>query len=130
MLRALEIERQPLLYSTHTRTLGQVKEQCQVKYDGGRQDRVFAEEIDLDLHGISKPSEDIDIVPALLVITMGRIIVDPDLVIQFSIQFRIDIRLQDVFEYTQFGNFLGPEIIGMIEYIAITIAENIGREPA
>src|SRR5262245_7370309 len=47
--RALEIEREPLLDAAHTRALRQVEEDREIEHDRCGQDRVSAEEIDLDL---------------------------------------------------------------------------------
>src|SRR5580765_5271606 len=57
----LEVKRQPLLNAAHSGALGQVHEQHQVEHQRSGQDRVAAQEIDLDLHGIAQPSEDVDV---------------------------------------------------------------------
>src|SRR5271167_929770 len=68
-LRRLEVETQPLLNADgpeRRSALGEVEKQNQVECDGSCEDGVAAEEVDLDLHGIAEPSEDVDIVPAFL----------------------------------------------------------------
>src|SRR6185437_8737922 len=94
------------------------------------QDTIPAKEIDLDLHGITKPAKDVDVIPGFLVITMRRIIIDPDLMIKIAIQFGAEIGAEDVLEHTQFRHLFGTEIIRFIEYIAVTVTEDIRREPA
>src|SRR5687767_9894183 len=49
---ALEIEGQPLLDATHTRTRGEIHEDRQVEYDRRSQDGIATQEIDFDLHRI------------------------------------------------------------------------------
>src|SRR5690606_19860275 len=65
VLRALEVEREPLLDALEPRPVGEVHEQRQVEDDRRREDRVAAEEVDLDLHRVAEPPEDVDVVPAL-----------------------------------------------------------------
>src|SRR6266550_4370465 len=75
----LEVEAQPLLNSQAAQfraTLCQIEEQDQIQHDRRSQNRVTAEKIHLNLHGIAQPSEDIDIVPTLFVVTTRRVIVN------------------------------------------------------
>src|ERR1022692_3917828 len=68
--RRFEVEAQPLLDADTAqlrRTLCQVEEEHQIEHDGRSQDGIAAQEIDLDLHRIAEPSEDIDAVPTLFV---------------------------------------------------------------
>src|SRR5207244_6594132 len=73
----LKVKAQPFLDANVLQfrsPLCQVEEQDQIENDRCRQNRVTAEKIDLDLHGIAEPAEDIDIVPTFFVITAWRII--------------------------------------------------------
>src|SRR5436189_6368542 len=70
-LRALEVEREPFLNARQSRPAGEIKEQCQIEHDRGREDRVAAQEVDLDLHRIAQPSEDVDVVPPFLIVAAG-----------------------------------------------------------
>src|SRR5690606_3671636 len=72
--RSLEVERQPLLDAPHAGALRQVEEQYQVEYDGSREDGIAAQEVDLDLHRIAEPSEDVDVVPAFLGVAARRVV--------------------------------------------------------
>ena len=81
VLRALEVEGEPLLYADHARTLGQVHEEDQVEHQRRGEDRVGAEEVDLELHRVAQPAEQVDVVPALLGVASGRVVVDAHLVI-------------------------------------------------
>ena len=98
VLGALEVEREPLLDSASAGPCCQIHEQRQVKHDWGCKDRVPAQEIDLDLHSIAKPSRDVDVVPAFFIITFRGVVVDSHLVIDVAIQAWIDIGLKDVLQ--------------------------------
>src|SRR5258706_3059149 len=77
--RRLEVEAQPLLdtdAAQFRRTLGQVHKQNQIQNNRRGQDRVAAEEVELDLHRIAEPSEDVDVVPTLFVVATRRVVVD------------------------------------------------------
>src|ERR1700704_1592310 len=52
VLRALEVEAEPLLDALHPGPLGEIAEEREVEDDGRREDRVAAEEVDLDLHRV------------------------------------------------------------------------------
>src|SRR4029077_510729 len=60
---SLEIEREPFLDATHAAALRQVHEQNQIQDERRGQDGVAAQEIDLNLHRIAQPSEDVDVIP-------------------------------------------------------------------
>src|SRR5262249_17038281 len=64
--RTLEVEGKPLLHPPHAGALRQVEEQHQVQHQRRRQNRIAAEEVDLDLHRVAEPAEDIDVVPPFL----------------------------------------------------------------
>ena len=79
--RTLHEETQEVLDTITTGTGGEVDEQTEVEAQGGCQDGVATEEVDLDLHGIAHPAEDVDIIPTLLVVLSRRIVVDTYLVV-------------------------------------------------
>src|SRR6185436_8307011 len=102
----LKVEAQPLLDSQSAQLLAalrQVEKQHQIKHQGRGQNRVAAQEINLDLHGIAQPSEDIDVVPALFVIATRRVIIDANLVGELAVKLGIKLRLQDVLQHRQLG---------------------------
>src|SRR3954451_14802854 len=68
-LRRLEVEAQPLLDAAEAGALREVAEQHEVERERRREDRVAAQEVDLHLHRIVEPSDDVDVVPALFVVT-------------------------------------------------------------
>ena len=107
--RCLVVEAQPLLDAAHTRPLREVGEQHEVERERGGEDRVAAQEVDLQLHRVTEPAEDVDVVPTLFVITARRVVVNADLVGEFAVKFRIKLGLQDVFQHRQLGLFLGLE---------------------
>src|SRR5712664_383158 len=51
-LRALEVEREPFLDARQARSAGEVEEQREVEHQRRGEDRVAAQEVDLDLHRI------------------------------------------------------------------------------
>src|SRR5882672_3318341 len=63
--RAFKVKRQPLLDPVHSTALRQVQKKRQVQDDGGGQNGIPAEKIHFNLHLVSHPPEDIDIVPSL-----------------------------------------------------------------
>src|SRR4051812_43265556 len=82
-LRRLEIEAQPLLDADipqRGRALGEIEKQAEVERNRRGKDGITAKKIHLDLHGITEPPEDIDVIPAFLVIAARRVIIDPHLV--------------------------------------------------
>src|SRR5580692_8579186 len=107
-----EIEAQPFLDAAHSGALGQIEEENQIKYDRRRQDRVAAEEIDLDLHRIAQPAEDVNVVPSFFVIPARWIVNDADLVVNVPVQVGIQLWLENVFEHAEFGFFLRLERFG------------------
>jgi hypothetical protein len=64
------------------RALREVEQEGEVEHDRRREDRVAAEEVDLHLHRVAEPAEQIDVVPALLLVAARRVVVDPDLVVK------------------------------------------------
>src|SRR5690349_5718033 len=75
--RALEVEREPFLDAVHVRAPGEVEKQRDVEDDRRGQDAVAAEEVDLQLHRVAEPADEIDVVPPFLVVAARRIVVDP-----------------------------------------------------
>src|ERR1700693_4871156 len=96
--RRLEIEAQPLLNTAHARALRQIQKQYKIEHDGRGQDRIAAQKVHLDLHGIAEPAENVDVVPTLFVVTARRIVIDADFVVNLAIQHGIKLRLQNVFK--------------------------------
>jgi len=63
----LEIKAESLLNAAHPRALGEIEKEHKVENDGRGENRVAAKEVDLDLHRIAEPAEDVDVIPALFV---------------------------------------------------------------
>ena len=126
----LEVERQPLLDALHPGALRQVQEQDQVQHQGRRQDRIPAQEVDLDLHRVAHPPEDVDVVPAFLGVAARRIVVDPDHVVEVLVELRVEVRLEDVLQHRELGLFLGLEGARIVQHLAVPVAQDVGREPA
>ena len=75
-LWALVVEAQPLLDAAESGALGQVRQQYQVQRERSSKDRVPAQEVDLHLHRVAEPAEDVDVVPALFVVAARRVVVE------------------------------------------------------
>jgi hypothetical protein len=79
VLGILEVEAEPLLdaEAAQRRRAGrEIHEEAEIERQRSGEDGVAAEEIDLDLHRIAEPAEDVDVVPTLFVITTRRVIVN------------------------------------------------------
>src|SRR5207237_10477984 len=90
--RALEVERQPFLDAVHVRALREIEEQRNVEDDRRREDAVAAQEVDLQLHRVAEPADEIDVVPSLLVVAARRLVVYPHDVAQVLVQAGISLR--------------------------------------
>src|SRR5712692_6494256 len=95
----LEVKTQPFLNATHAASLGKVEKQDQVQNDRRRENAVAAQEIDFDLHGITEPSIDIDVIPSFFIISARRIVMDPHYVREILVKIRIKLRLQDLIQH-------------------------------
>src|SRR5262245_46190485 len=95
-LRDLEIEREPLLNTRHADSLGEIEKQDQIEAQRRGQNAVTAQKVYLDLHRIAEPAENVDIVPALFVVTARRIVVNANLMMKVLVQFGIDVGLKDM----------------------------------
>ena len=80
--------------------------------------------------GIAEPSEDVDVVPAFLVVAARRVVVDADLVEDVLVEVGIELGLEDVLERAELGLLFGLERFGIIEDFAVAIAEDVGGVPA
>src|SRR5437764_2625209 len=96
--RRLEVEGEPLLYALHADALREVEEEREVEDDGRGEDGVAAEEVNLDLHRIAEPAEDVYVVPALLVVAARRVVVDAHDVGEVFVELRVDVGVEDVFQ--------------------------------
>src|SRR5882672_12511200 len=125
-LGRFKVEGKPLLNSLHPRTLSQIQKQCEIQHDRRRQNGIPTEKIDLDLHRVTQPPENINVVPPFLVVAARWVVVNPDYVRKVFVEIGIDFGLKDVLENRQLRLFLGLERFRIIQYLTIAIAENIG----
>src|SRR5688572_18661877 len=98
MHRALEIERQPFLNARQPGAFCQVEKERRIEHDRRGENAVAAQEVDLQLHGIPKPANQIDVVPTLLVVAARWIVVDADDVMKVVVEAWVEMRLKDVIE--------------------------------
>src|ERR1700687_1017014 len=127
--RRLEVKAKPLLNAQAAQrgtALRQVEEQDKIEDNRRGENRIAAEEVYLDLHGIAEPSEDVNVVPTFFVVAARRVIVDTNLVEDISVEFGIERGLQDVFEHTELRFFLGLERAGIVEHFSVAVAQDVG----
>src|ERR1041384_4435807 len=98
-LRSIEVEREPFLHAFHARAVREIKEQSEVEHDWRGEDRIAAKEVDLDLHRVAEPAEDIDVVPTFFVVTARWVVVDAHYVREVFVQVWIDFGLENIFEH-------------------------------
>src|SRR4051812_21612039 len=77
---ALEEEAQPVLQPRPLRSHRQIPEQRQVQHQGRGENRVATEKVNFNLHRITEPSEEVDVVPALFGIAPGWVVMNRNLV--------------------------------------------------
>src|SRR5688572_19302067 len=73
-----EVEREPLLHAVQPAARREIEDQSEVEHDWRGENGVAAEEVDLDLHRVAERAENVNVVPALVVVTARRVIVDAD----------------------------------------------------
>lgn len=132
----LEEEAQEALGAVTAGTGCKVAQQAEVEQQWSGKDGVAAQEVDLDLHWITHPAEDVDVVPTLLVVVARRIIVDANLVIILSVlivamavEVWLDFWLQNSLKGRELAHLLGMEVGWLIENETVAVAKNVGREP-
>ena len=132
-VRIFEVEAEPFLNSQALQAWSsgrEIHEEDQIERQRGGEDGVAAEEVNLELHGVAKPAEDVDIIPTFFVITAWRVIVDANFVVEILVEVGVELGLEDVFEYAELGDFLGLEGFGVVEDLAVAVAEDVGGVPA
>ncbi len=82
------------------------------------------------MHRVFEPAEEIDVVPPLFVVATRRVVVDPHLVIDVAIEFRVQLGLKDILEDTELRILLGFEALRIVEHLAVAVAEDVRRVPA
>ena len=110
--------------------MGEVREQREVEHDRRGENRIAAEEVDLDLHRVAHPPDDVDVVPALFVVAARRVVVDPHDVREILVQVGVLLGLQDRVEHAQLRLFLRLERGRIVEHFAVAVAEDVRRIPA
>ena len=83
--RALEEEAQEALSTPTAGASSEVAKQYEVETQRSGEDRVAAQEVDLDLHWVAHPTEDVDVVPSFLVVVAWWVVVDAHLVVVLSV---------------------------------------------
>src|ERR1700686_3752230 len=99
--RRLEVKTQPLLNAKPAKlraALRQIHKQNQIKHNRRRQNRIPTKKIHLNLHRITKPPKDIDVVPAFFVVASWGVIVYSDFVGEVAVEFGVEFGLEDVLE--------------------------------
>ena len=131
--RSLEEEAEETLNAIASCACCKVAQQAEVETERSGKDRVAAEEVDLDLHRIAHPTEDVDIVPSLLVVVARWIIVDANLmiilgvlIVAVAVEVWLLFWLQDCLQGRELAHLLGVEVGWLIENETVAVAEDIG----
>jgi hypothetical protein len=94
--------------------------------DRSSEDRVAAEEVNLDLHRIAHPAEDVDVIPSLLVVLARWIVVDTNLVVNVAVKIGELLRLEDVVDNRELADLFSLEVLRLVEHLTVTVTEDIG----
>ena len=129
-LWGLQVEGKPLLHTRLAGPVGQVQEEREVQDDRCGQNRVTAQEVHLDLHRVAHPSEDVDVVPPLLVVAAGWVVVDADDVVDVAVEVRVGVGLEDGIQHTQLRDLLGLEVLRIVQDLAVPVSQDVGGVPA
>ena len=97
-----EIEAEPFLDAVHAGALREIEEENEIENQRRGENGIAAEKIDLDLHRIAEPAENVDVVPAFFVVAAGRVVVDADLMKYLPVKFGVKFRLENVFKDAEF----------------------------
>ena len=129
----LEEEAQEALGAVTASTGCKVAQQSEVEQQWSCKDRVAAEEVNLNLHRITHPSEDVDVVPTFLVIVARWIVVDANLVVilgvlivAVNVEVWLILWLQDSLQGRELAHLLGVEVVWLIENETVAVAQNVG----
>src|SRR6266508_2304078 len=128
--RRLEVEGEPLLDAGETRAPREVQKERQIEGHRRRENRVTTEEVDLDLHGLAEPAEDVDVVPPLLRVSPRRVVLDPDLVEILAVELVVDLGLENRVQDRDLGDLLRTEGTRVVQDLAVAVAQDVRREPA
>src|SRR6185503_8240754 len=80
-------------------------------------------------HLVIQPAENVDVVPAFLVVASRRIVIDADDVTKIFVELGVEIRLKDVIKNGFLALFLRLERLGIVEYFTVAVAEYVCRVP-
>jgi len=130
---SFEVKTEPLLNAEAAqagRAGGEIHKENEIEGERRGEDGVTTKEVHFELHRVAKPAEDVDVVPALFVVTAGRVIVDADLVVEVLVEVGVELGLEDDIEDAELGFFLGLEGLGIVEDLAVAVAEYVGGVPA
>src|SRR6266540_3686242 len=128
--RRLEVEGEPLLNPGQARAPREIQKERQIEGHRRRENRVAAEEVDLDLHGLAEPAEDVDIVPPLLRVSPRRVVLDADLVEILAVELAVDLGLENRVQDRDLGDLLRTEGTRVVQDLAVAVAQDVRREPA
>ncbi len=124
--RALEEEAQEALCAVATVACCEVDKEAEVEAEGCCEDRVAAEEVNLNLHRISHPAEDIDVVPAFLVVVARGIVVDTYLVVVVGVEVGLVFRHENRLEGRELADLFCAEVGGFVKHETVAVSEDVG----
>ena len=121
--RSLAVERHKLLYAIVAGSQRNVAEEDKIEHQRSRKNRVATEEIHLYCHRITHPTENIYIIPTLLLVATRGIIVDAHLMINIRIEVGVNVAVENILHCRHFTATLSLEILGSIEYHTVAVTE-------
>src|SRR5262249_20973959 len=123
MVGGLEEQRELPLDAALAAALGHVHQPHEVDDQRSGEDRVLAEEVDLDLHPLAEEPEDVDVVPGFLLVPARAVVVDVHLVVG-------DLVAEDLVQHRELARDLGLVALRIVQHPAVVVAEDVGGEPA
>src|SRR5882757_10068579 len=106
----------------------EIEEKREIEHDGRSENRITTQEVDFELHRISEPTEDIDVVPTFLRVAARRVILDTYFVEDVLVERGVELGLQDDVESAELRYLLRLEGLGVVEHFAVAVAEDVRRE--
>ena len=132
VLWTLQEEAEEALCAKASCTCCKVAEQAEVETQWSSEDRVAAKEVNLYLHWIAHPSEDVDVIPSFLIVVAWWVIVDTHLVIilcilvvAMSVEIRLVFWFEDSLQCRELAHLLCTEVCWFVEHQTIAVAKDI-----
>src|SRR5690606_10718538 len=70
------------------------------------------------------------VVPSLFAVTARWVVLDADLVVHPAIELRVEVGLEHGLEDAELGGLLAAEAVGIVQHLAVAVAQDVRGEPA